>query len=68
MGGGDNQEEEVLKFGRDYIIPKPFDERLLIRVSSSVAKAAMDSGVARNPIDLDKYEEHLSDMMSLKPN
>jgi malate dehydrogenase (oxaloacetate-decarboxylating)(NADP+) len=47
-------------FGREYIIPKPFDPRALLRVAPAVAKAAMDSGVARQPIaDMDKYIEHL---------
>ncbi len=47
-------------FGRDYIIPKPFDPRALLRVAPAVAKAAMESGVARQPIeDMDKYVEHL---------
>ncbi len=47
-------------FGRDYIIPKPFDPRALLRVAPAVAKAAMDSGVARQPItDLERYVEHL---------
>ncbi|MGH7594814.1 MAG: NADP-dependent malic enzyme [bacterium] len=46
---------QSLKFGRDYIIPKPFDPRVLLWV----AKAAMDSGVAQNPIDLEKYREEL---------
>ena len=42
-------------FGRDYIIPKPFDPRALLRVAPAIAKAAMDSGVARQPIaDMDK--------------
>ena len=49
-----------LVFGRDYIIPKPFDPRLIAIVSPAVAKAAMDSGVALNPItDWDKYKEDL---------
>lgn len=49
-----------LKFGRDYIIPKPMDQRLITEVSSAVAKAAMDSGVARKPItDWDAYMEEL---------
>jgi len=44
------------RFGRDYIIPAPFDPRLMDRVSSAVAKAAMDSGVAQRPIeDFDAY-------------
>jgi len=40
-----------LKFGRDYLIPKPFDTRVLTRLAPAVAKAAMDSGVARKQID-----------------
>ncbi|RTY84200.1 NADP-dependent malic enzyme [Flavobacterium sp. LS1P28] len=49
-----------LTFGRDYIIPSPFDPRLIIVVAPAVAKAAMDSGVALNPItDWVKYEEEL---------
>ena len=52
--------EMRLNFGRDYIIPKPFDPRLITVVAPAVAKAAMDSGVALNPItDWDKYEEEL---------
>ncbi|MDD2270859.1 MAG: NADP-dependent malic enzyme [Desulfuromonadaceae bacterium] len=47
-------------FGRDYIIPKPFDPRVLLHVAPAIAKAAMDSGVARQPIvDMAKYIEHL---------
>lgn len=49
-----------LKFGRDYIIPKPMDQRLITEVSSAVAKAAMESGVARKAItDWDAYHEEL---------
>jgi len=49
-----------LTFGREYIIPSPFDPRLISVVASAVAKAAMDSGVAQNPIlDWQKYEEEL---------
>lgn len=52
--------ETKLNFGRDYIIPKPFDPRLIAVVAPAVAKAAMDSGVAQNPImDWDKYAEEL---------
>jgi len=50
---------QSLKFGRDYIIPKPFDPRVLLWVAPAVAKAAMDSGVAQHPIDLEKYREEL---------
>jgi malate dehydrogenase (oxaloacetate-decarboxylating)(NADP+) len=53
-----------LVFGRDYIIPKPFDPRLITIVAPAVAKAAMDSGVALNPImDWKKYEEELLDRL-----
>lgn len=56
--------ETKLNFGRDYIIPKPFDPRLISIVAPAVAKAAMDSGVALNPItDWQKYEEELLDRL-----
>jgi len=48
------------KFGREYIIPKPFDSRILEREASAVAQAAIDSGVAQNVIDMDKYRESLA--------
>jgi len=52
---------ETISFGPDYIIPKPFDPRLIARVAPAVAKAAMDSGVATRPLaDLDAYRESLS--------
>ncbi|WP_170426584.1 NADP-dependent malic enzyme [Ruegeria arenilitoris] len=52
---------EQLTFGPDYLIPKPFDPRLVGVVSSSVAKAAMESGVAKRPIkDIDAYKERLN--------
>ena len=52
--------ETRLAFGRDYIIPKPFDPRLIYSVPPAVAKAAMDSGVARIAIeDWDNYKEEL---------
>ena len=50
---------ERLEFGREYIIPKPFDSRVLIWEASAVAKAAMDTGVARTPVNLDEYRESL---------
>jgi len=51
---------EDISFGREYIIPKPFDPRVLLHVAPAVAQAAMDSGVARKPIeDMDKYRETL---------
>ena len=50
-----------LQYGATYILPKPFDPRLLSRVASAVAKAAMDSGVARRPIiDMEGYARELS--------
>ena len=53
-----------LTFGKDYIIPKPFDQRLITSVPPAIAKAAMDSGVATKPIlDWDKYEEELLERM-----
>ncbi|WP_341653809.1 NADP-dependent malic enzyme [Blattabacterium cuenoti] len=53
-----------ISFGKEYIIPKPFDNRLITRVAPAVAKAAMDSGVARNPIsDWKTYQEKLLDRM-----
>ena len=48
-------------YGRNYLIPVPFDPRLIVRVSSAVAEAAMKSGVARRPInDLDAYRKRLA--------
>ncbi len=52
--------ETRLAFGRDYIIPKPFDPRLIAEVPPAVAKAAMESGVAKQPIeDWDRYKNSL---------
>jgi len=57
---GQNQQ-----FGRDYIIPAPFDPRLMEVVSSAVAKAAMDSGVAQKPIeDFDEYRHELKSRLN----
>ncbi|MEL0275134.1 MAG: NADP-dependent malic enzyme [Flavobacteriaceae bacterium] len=54
--------ETRLTFGRDYIIPKPFDPRLIVEVPLAVAKAAMNSGVAKSPIeDWDRYREQLAE-------
>ncbi len=53
-----------LTFGRDYIIPTPFDPRLIYRIPTAVAKAGMDTGVARRPIiDMDAYELSLKSRM-----
>jgi malate dehydrogenase (oxaloacetate-decarboxylating)(NADP+) len=56
--------ETKLTFGRDYIIPKPFDPRLIAEVPPAVAKAAMESGVALAPItDWEKYKDDLLERM-----
>lgn len=55
---------ENLNFSREYFIPKPFDNRLLTRVSMAVAQAAMDSGIAGRPIkNFEEYENDLLDRM-----
>lgn len=55
---------EVLRFGPDYIIPKPFDPRIILKVAPAVAKAAQESGVARRPIeDLVAYEQELQTLV-----
>ncbi len=51
---------DSLKFGPDYIIPKPLDPRVILWESPAVAKAAMESGVARKMVDLDEYREQLA--------
>ncbi len=48
-----------LRFGREYLIPKPLDPRVLLWVAPAIAKAAMESGVARRNIDLEAYREQL---------
>ncbi|MCS4237521.1 malate dehydrogenase (oxaloacetate-decarboxylating)(NADP+) [Myroides gitamensis] len=56
--------ETKLSFGREYIIPKPFDPRLIAVVPPAVAKAAMESGLAEAPItDWDKYKQELEERM-----
>ncbi|OZV71125.1 NADP-dependent malic enzyme [Winogradskyella aurantia] len=56
--------ETRLSFGRDYIIPKPFDPRLIAEIPPAVAKAAMESGVAKEPIeDWDRYKNNLLDRL-----
>ncbi|MCF6314808.1 MAG: NADP-dependent malic enzyme [Marinosulfonomonas sp.] len=53
-----------LTFGRDYIIPAPFDPRLIYKIPPAVAKAGMDTGVARRPIvDIEGYEESLKERL-----
>jgi malate dehydrogenase (oxaloacetate-decarboxylating)(NADP+) len=53
-----------LSFGREYLIPKPFDPRLILKVAPAVAQAAMDSGVATHPIsDMGAYRQQLNDFV-----
>ena len=55
---------ENLSFGPEYLIPKPFDPRLILKVAPAVAQAAMDSGVATRPItDMDAYRAKLNDFV-----
>ena len=57
-------DETKLTFGKDYIIPKPFDPRLISEIPPAVARAAMDSGVAKEPIlDWDKYVQTLDERL-----
>lgn len=54
-------EGHELKFGRDYLIPKPFDPRLIVKLAPAIAGAAMDSGVATRPLaDMEAYRQRLS--------
>jgi malate dehydrogenase (oxaloacetate-decarboxylating)(NADP+) len=55
---------ERFRFGREYIIPKPLDPRVLLWVAPAVAKAAMDGGVARQSIDMAEYRDRLRKMQS----
>jgi malate dehydrogenase (oxaloacetate-decarboxylating)(NADP+) len=56
--------EQNVAFGPEYLIPKPFDPRLIIKIAPAVAKAAMDSGVATRPItDLNLYAQQLSEFV-----
>jgi malate dehydrogenase (oxaloacetate-decarboxylating)(NADP+) len=56
--------EESLTFGTEYLIPKPFDPRLITRIAPAVAQAAMDSGVAERPIlNMEAYREQLSQFL-----
>ncbi|MBB6640754.1 NADP-dependent oxaloacetate-decarboxylating malate dehydrogenase [Proteus mirabilis] len=56
--------DQELSFGPEYIIPKPFDPRLIVKIAPAVAKAAMDSGVATHPIeDFAAYIEHLNEFV-----
>src|SRR5262245_1910650 len=56
--------DQQLSFGPDYLIPKPFDPRLIIKIAPAVAKAAMESGVATRPItDFDAYAGRLEEFV-----
>jgi malate dehydrogenase (oxaloacetate-decarboxylating)(NADP+) len=52
-----------IRFGPEYIIPKPFDPRVLVWEAAAVAKAAMESGVAKEPVDLNEYRERLERLL-----
>ena len=54
---------ERIRFGPDYIIPKPFDPRVLVWEASAVARAAMESGVARQNVDLEEYRDRLERLL-----
>lgn len=55
---------EAPSFGPEYILPKPFDPRLILEIAPAVAKAAMDSGVATHPIeDFQAYKDHLQEFV-----
>ncbi len=55
---------ERFRYGPEYIIPKPFDTRALLWVATAVAKAAMDTGVARITVDLEQYRQRLQKLLS----
>ncbi len=57
-------DDQELSFGAEYLIPKPFDPRLIVKIAPAVAKAAMDSGVATRPLtDFDAYREQLQEFV-----
>ena len=61
--------DEDFDFGPRYIIPKPFDPRVLLYVAPAVAQAAaMDSGVARKPVDIRDYEKSLQRVVTTLGN
>ncbi|MBQ49940.1 MAG: NADP-dependent malic enzyme [Zetaproteobacteria bacterium] len=57
------KKNEGYSFGRDYLIPKPIDPRVLLYVAPAVASAAMESGVARKQIPMDQYIEHIEKIL-----
>jgi len=58
---------DKLVFGKDYIVPSPFDPRILVWESYAVAKAAIETGVARKKINLDEYKARLEKMAGVEP-
>ncbi len=54
---------EQYSFGKDYLIPKPVDQRVLLRVAPAVAKAAMDTGMARVHVDIEEYKEQMERLL-----
>ena len=56
-----------LVYGKEYIVPSPFDPRVLVWESYAVAKAAIETGVARIKIDLDEYKAKLEKMAGVEP-
>ncbi len=60
----DAYDVDSLEYGIDYIIPKPIDPRVLTWLAPAVAKAAMDTGVAKIQLDLDEYKKELETRMA----
>lgn len=58
------RDSESYIFGKDYLIPKPVDQRVLLRVAPAVAQAAMETGVARHHIDIELYKEQVEQLLS----
>jgi malate dehydrogenase (oxaloacetate-decarboxylating)(NADP+) len=59
--------QEDISFGKDYLIPKPFDHRVLFWVAPAVAQAAMDTGVAHKHLDIEEYKQSLEERMGFAP-
>jgi malate dehydrogenase (oxaloacetate-decarboxylating)(NADP+) len=55
--------DQYFHFGREYLIPKPFDSRVLVWEALAVARAAMETGVAQKPLDLDEYRDRLESLL-----
>jgi malate dehydrogenase (oxaloacetate-decarboxylating)(NADP+) len=56
-------QDQVFHFGREYLIPKPFDYRVLLWEAAAVAKAAMETGVAKKPLDIEEYRYRLEKLL-----